>query len=146
MQMSNIPTLLAYVCDSHYRVETLGFNVLKGKDQLRGACLKDVCSQIGMDVYIADLNRKRSGSSNYLPLPYDDHSPYEIDEMQEDKIILTKIVDLYGNIVESDASLEEEENFIQSDAFEDDPYSEGFNYINEIVTHCYRKTVSPPHF
>ena len=139
VQRFKVPTSLAYVCDYYYQAKNLGFNVLKGKDRLRGACLREICSKIGVDLYIANLNRTLSDSSGYLD--YDDHSPYEIDELIKVQITLTKIVDLDGNVVESDARLDER-NLIQRGAFEDDPYSESFNPINMVVTQGHRKTVS----
>ncbi|KAM0799822.1 hypothetical protein BDR22DRAFT_933360 [Usnea florida] len=134
-----IPTSLAYVCDSYYEVKNLGFNVLEGKDRLRGACLRDICSKIGIDLYIANLDRTRFGYSVYPH--YDDPSSFEIDVLLDTEITLTKIVDLYGNIVESDASLDDYRNLIQSDLFKDDPYSESFDPINQVVTQGHRKTV-----
>ena len=125
MQMSVIPTVLAYICDSHYPVENLGLNVLAGNDGLRGACLKDASSQIGIGVYIADVYRRHSGcASNDVD---DDDKHHFIEMTQEDEIIMTKIVDIYGNKVESDASLEEYENFIQNDAFGYDPEDEDYD-------------------
>ena len=73
MQMSIIPTVLAYICDSHYPVENLGLDVLAGNDGLRGACLKDACSQIGIGVYIADVYRKHSGCASNDFEDGDDH-------------------------------------------------------------------------
>ena len=143
MQMSNIPTLLAYICDSHYPVENLGLDVLAGNDGLRGACLKDACSQIGIGVYIADVYRRHSGCASNDFEVGDDHHFIEMTE--EDEITLTKIVDLYGNTVESDASLEEDEHFIQDDAFGYDPDEEDYDDYYATVTHHFRNTVSHPH-
>ena len=141
MQMSNIPTLLAYICDFHYPVENLSLDVLGGDDGLRGACLKNVCSQIGIGVYIADLYRRVSGCASN---DYADENHHLIEMTQEDETTLTKIVDLYGNKVESDPSLEEYEEFIQNDAF-DNPEDEEYDDYYATVTHHYRKTVSPAH-
>ena len=138
MQMSNIPTVLAYVCDSHYPVEDLGLDVLAGDDGLRGACLKDVCSQIGIGVYIADLYRRVSGCASN---DYADEKHHLIEMTQEDETTL-KIVDLNGNKVENDALLEEYENFVDNDAF-DVPEEEDYDDYYATVTHHYRKTVSP---
>ena len=139
MQMSNIPTVLAYVCDSHYP-GILGFDALKGNDRLRIACLKEICSQFGMGVYIANLDRRHSGCSSN---DFGDDDHHFIEFTQEDETTLTKIVDLYGNKVESDASLDEFENFVQDDPFEEGPDDEDYDDYYGTVTHHYRKTVSP---
>lgn len=109
------PTLLAYICDSHYTSQSLSLNVLQKEDRLRATCLKDPCSQIGMGLYIADLNRTRSGICDYYPGSdnEDDHHVIEIED--DDEIVLTEVVDLDGNTVAGGISIKEEEHLVQGE-------------------------------
>ncbi len=140
---SNFPTLPAYICDSHYTSQPLSIKILQGNDRLRATCLKDICSQIDMCVYVADLNRTCSGFSDYHPSHYgdeDDH--HDIETVDEDEIDLSNFVDLNGNAVAGCISIHEDEHFIQSEPFDDISDDEDFDYHHGLVTHCYRKTVS----
>lgn len=139
----NFPTLLAYICDSHYESESLSLKVLQGDDRLRAACLKDLCSQLGMGLYIADLKRSRSGfcESDLRSYREDDH--HYIDTEDEDDVDLIDLVDLDGNPVACGPSLdfiEVDEHFIQSDPFGDDPDEEEYDRYG-YVTQVHWKTV-----
>ncbi|CAD6588710.1 MAG: hypothetical protein ASARMPRED_003700 [Alectoria sarmentosa] len=140
-QKSNFPTLLAYICDSHYTSQSLNLNVLQGNDLLRAACLKDLCSQIGMGLYIANIDRTHSGFCNSHPSYYGEPDHHYIETTDDDFITWTKVVDLDGNTVAIDGSLESDENFIQSEPFEDIPDDEDFDRGHGLVTHSYRRTV-----
>lgn len=139
-QTFNFPTLLVYICDCHYASQSLSLHILQGDDQLRAACLKDLCSQIGIGVYIADLDRTHSGFCDYHPSYYgsDDHHYIETDD--EDSITPTKVVEVSGGTVVTGTAIVEE-NFLQSEPFDDDPDDEDFDENHGLVTHYYRKTV-----
>lgn len=137
-QKSDFPTLLTYICDSYYTTKDLNFNFLLDNDRLRAACLKELCSQIGMGLYIANLDRTRSGSCNYYPRRGDHH---DIEDEDEDSITLPKIVDFAGNTVEGAIAIEVDEHFIQGEPFDDGPDDEDFEYEYGFVTQYYRKTV-----
>lgn len=141
-QKSNFPTLLAYICDSHYTSQGLNLNVLQGNDLLRAACLKDLCFQIGMDLYIANIDRTHSGFCDSHPSYYGEDDQHYIETTDEDFITWTKVVDLDGNTVAIDGSLDLDDNFIQSEPFEDIPDDEDFDRGHGLVTHSYRRTVS----
>ena len=141
-QKFNFPTLLAYICDSHYTSQFLNVNVLQGNDLLRAACLKDLCSQIGMDLCIATLDRTHSGFCDSHPSYFGEDDQHYIETTDEDFITWTKVVDLDGNTVAIDGSLDSDENFIQSEPFEDIPDDEDFDRSHGLVTHCFRRTVS----
>ena len=137
------PTLLAYICDSHYASPTLSLNALQGNDRLRASCLKDLCSRTGMGVYIARLDRNISGFSNWHPTRYGDDDDYHgIETVDEDNITLAGLFCLDGKVVSAGCSVEEE-NLLQSDAFDDDPDEEDYDRQHGCVTHMYRKTVGP---
>lgn len=145
-QRSTTPTLLAYVCDSHYPSQSLSLNALQGNDRMRAACLKDLSSRFAMGVYIAGLDRTRSGFSNWHPNRYGVEDDYHgIDTVDEDEITVTDLFGLDGKAVSGGMTIEEEENIIQSDAFDDDddPDEEDYDRHHGFVTHIYRKTVSP---
>lgn len=137
---SNFPTLLTYMCAGHYTSQPLSIKILQGSDRLRATCLKDICSQIDMCVYIADLDRTCSGFSDCHYGDVDDH--HDIHTVDEDEITLSDFVDLNGNAVAGSISIHEDEHFIQSEPFDDIPDGEDFDYHHGLVTHCYRRTVS----
>ena len=161
-QISTTPTLLAYICDSHYPTQSLSLNALQGNDRLRASCLKDLCSRFAMGVYIAALERTRSGfcyssHSNYYG-DDDDDDHHDIDQIDDDYITLTKMADLDGQVVMSGMTVREEENLIQSwrfhddsdddgsdDDCDDDPDEEDYDRHHGFVTHIFRKTVSSVH-
>ena len=145
-QRSTTESLLAYICDSHYPSQSLSLNTLQGNDRLRAACLKDLCSRLNMGVYIANLERNRSGfceSSHKSQYGDDDGGHHYIDTVDDDEITMEDLFSLDGKAV-SVGMIQtiEEENFIQSDAF-DDPDEEDYDGQHGFVTHIFRKTVSP---
>lgn len=140
MRELNIQRALVYSCDSHYASQPLSLSTLQGKDQLRAACLRDVCATLNMGVFIADLHRTRSGFCEYSRGGdwEDDHHGIETED--EDLIELTKVVDVDGETISPGFALEEE-HFLQDDVF-DIPDDEDYDYHNGFVTHHYLKTVS----
>lgn len=142
-QRSTTPTLLAYICDSHYSDQRVSLSALQGNDRLRAACLKDLCSRLGMGVYIANLNRTISGFSDWHATRYgdnDDDDYHGIDTVDEDNIVLGDLFSFDGKAVSGGCSVKEE-NLLQSDAF-DDPDEEDYDRYHGCVTHVYQKTVS----
>ena len=96
-----------------------------------------------MGMYITSLNRTRSGVCDYHSSHYgdeDDH--HDIETEDDDCIDLMKSVDFDGNKVPGDMSIEEDEDFIQSEPFNDGPDEKDFDYHYGVVTHYYRKPVS----
>ena len=91
-------------------------------------------------MYIANLDRTHSGFCDYHPSYYggDDHHYIETDD--EDSITLTKVVEVSGRTVVTGTAIVEE-NFLQSEPFDDDPDDEDFDENHGLVTHYYRKTV-----
>ena len=95
-----------------------------------------------MGVYIARLDRSISGFSNWHPTRYgDDDSSHGIESVDEDEITLGDLFNLDGQAVSRSCSIEEE-NVLQSDAFDDVPNEEDYDRQHGFVTHMYRKTVS----
>lgn len=142
---SSFPTLLAYICDFHYTSEPLSLDVLQGNDRLRAACLQDLCSQIGMGLYIADLDRTHSGICEYYhgnQYGDDDDDHHEITIDDADEITLSNMAEVNGKTVASDICLEEDENFVQSEPFDDGPDNEDYQSYHGLVTHYYKNTVS----
>lgn len=141
---SNFPTLLAYICDTHYGSPAPSLGVLQGQDRLRAACLRDICCKIDMGLYIANLNRTVSGfcESHHRSRYGDDDDQHYISMVDDDEITLSGMVEVNGGAVASDISLEEEEHFVQSEPFEDGPDDEDYEDYHGNVTHYYRKTVS----
>ena len=135
---SNFPTLLAHVCDSIYESQPLSFNALQGNDRFRAAYLRDICTAFDMGLYIANLDRTLDSFCE----DYCDDDDYYMSVEDEDSIVLTKVVDLNGNIVGSSLALEVEDNFVASDPFDEGPDKEEYDRNHGLVTYYYRRTVS----
>ena len=58
---NSFPTLLAHICDSTYNAQSLSFDLLERDDRLRAAYLREVCAELHMGLYIADLDRTLTG-------------------------------------------------------------------------------------
>lgn len=134
----SLPTLLAHVCESIYKSPSLSLNKLEGNDRFRVAHLRDLCSQLDMGLYIADLDRTLTG---FCESRYNQDEDYDMN-VEEDLITLTKMVDLDGNIAGGRIPLDVEDNFVASDPFGEIPDSRDFDRNHGVVTHCYRRTVS----
>lgn len=138
---TDYPTLLAYLCDSEYTSNTLSLSTLEGNDRLRAESLKDICSQIGVGLYLANLRRTRSGYSESFANHYG-NSDHGIDSEDENYIDMEEIFDIDGNSV-AELQIDEEEHFIQSDPFDDvDPAEEDYDEDHGYKTEVYRATVS----
>lgn len=142
MRTSKFPTILVYFCGDHYSSESLNFEELRGNDGLRAACLRDLCPRLGIGVYIADLDRTHTGFCDYHPSHYGEDDHHAIETEDEDSITLTKMVEFNGRTVVNDIAIDEEEHFVQSEPFDDEPDEEDFEEYHGLVTHYYRKTVS----
>ena len=137
-QDDNFPTLLAHVCDNIYSSEPLSFDVLEGNDRFRATYLRDLCAALHIGLYIANLDRTLTGFCE----DFCNDDDYCMTVEDEDSIVLTNIVDLDGNTVGSDLSLEVDDNFVASDPFDDDPDKEDFDRNHGLVTYYYQRTVS----
>ncbi len=143
-QDSTFPTLLVHLCDSHYTSKSLSLNVLQDNDRRRATYLKDLCSEIDMGLYIADLERIRCGYClSTPPSNSDEDDHHSIDEEHEDDTTLTRIVDLDGNEVARSVWLVLQEHIVQSEPFDDDdPDDEDFfEEAHGTVVHYWKRTV-----
>lgn len=139
----DFPNLLAYICDSHYKDQSLSLNVLRGNDRLRATCLEELCSQLGMGVYIADLDRTVSGSCRSShPSQYGPPDGHDMDTVDDDYTTLNDVVNLAGKKVATDLAMDLEVNIVQDEPFDDDPDDEDYDFYDGAVTHYYRRTVS----
>ena len=137
-QNSSFPTLFAHVCNSIYKSQSLNLDVLQGNDHFRAAYLRDLCASFDMGLYIANLDRTLTGFCE----DYHDDDDYYMGVEDEDSIVLTKVVDLKGNTVGSNLTLDFEDNFVASDPFDEDPDSQDNDRNHGLVTYYYRRTVS----
>ena len=137
-QNLSFPTLLAHVCDSIYNSQYLNLNMLQGNDQFRAAYLRDLCASFDMGLYIANLDRTLTGFCE----DYHDDDDYYMGVEDEDSIVLTKVVDHYGNTLTIDLAIEFEDNFVASDPFDEGPDSQDNDRNHGLVTYHYRRTVS----
>ena len=140
---STFPTLLVHLCDSYYSSQSLSLKVLRDDDHRRAKYLKDLCCEIDMGLYIADLKRTRTGCcDSCYPIRQGGCHRHRIDTDEEDDITLTKIVKLDGKTVAGDVGLSLEEHFVESEPFDDDyPDDEDLDEDYGGVEQYYRRTV-----
>ena len=70
--------------------QSLDFNVLRGNDNLRAACLKGLGSQNGMELYVADLDQTCS-DRDYDPNLIYDGDYHIIDDVEELVVTLSQL-------------------------------------------------------
>ncbi|RSM10967.1 hypothetical protein CEP52_003205 [Fusarium oligoseptatum] len=162
-----------HVLDHDYTEASISLNALKAHDLIRVQALKEECSKLPVDVYLALLKKMESGSVEYCPDPYDRRSFYRsgyyggygdyddddeededgfhaLDEVLESEHKVLTLVDLDGHTVTKGLELDEED-ILQEDAFEDiDGREEYEGYMGNsgpMATHWYRlaTVVIAPH-
>ncbi|RSL55040.1 hypothetical protein CEP53_007231 [Fusarium sp. AF-6] len=164
-----------HVLDHDYTEASISLNALKAHDLIRVQALKEECSKLPVDVYLALLEKMESGSVEYCPDPYDRRSFYRggyydgygdydddddddededgfhaLDEVLESEHKVLALVGLDGHTVTKGLELDEED-ILQEDAFEDvDGREEYEGYMGNsgpMATHWYRlaTVVIAPH-
>ncbi|RSM14197.1 hypothetical protein CDV31_005533 [Fusarium ambrosium] len=162
-----------HVLDHDYTEASISLNALKAHDLIRVQALKEECSKLPVDIYLALLEKMESGSVEYCPDPYDRRSFYRggyyggygdydddddededgfhaLDEVFESSHKVLTLVDLDGHTVTKGLELDEED-ILQEDAFEDiDGREEYEGYMGNsgpMATHWYRlaTVVIAPH-
>ncbi|KAM0435128.1 hypothetical protein ACHAPT_003217 [Fusarium lateritium] len=128
---------LYHVLDHDYTEASVSLNALKAQDLVRVQALKEECSKLPADVYLALLEKMEVGSVEWCPDPYDRRSFYgrgyddyddkddeddesgyhDIDYVLESSHKVITLVDLDGNSVTKDLQLGEED-ILQQDPFE----------------------------
>ncbi|RMJ07363.1 hypothetical protein CDV36_013034 [Fusarium kuroshium] len=153
-----------HVLDHDYTEASISLNALKAHDLIRVQALKEECSKLPVDVYLALLEKMESGSVEYCPDPYDRRSFYRggyyggygdyddddeededgfhaLDEVLESEHKVLTLVDLDGHTVTKGLELDEDD-ILQEDAFEDiDGREEYEGYMGNsgpMATHWYR--------
>lgn len=137
---SSYPTLLAYIYDIKPTHTALCISTLQGQDRQRADSLEDICLEIGMGLYLATMERTHSGFCDFHGDEDDDY--HMIEHEDEDSITLTDLVNLNGSHVASGIGIDEYENIVQSDPFDNGPDEEDFDRYHGRVTHEYKMTVS----
>ncbi|KAJ3458590.1 hypothetical protein MRS44_012699 [Fusarium solani] len=163
-----------HVLDHDYTEASISLNALKAHDLVRVQALKEECSKLPVDVYLALLEKMETGSVEYCPDPYDRRSFYSggyysgyggyieddeeededgfhaLDEVIESSHKVLTLVDLDGHTVTKGLELDEDD-ILQEDAFEDvDGREEYEGYMGNsgpMATHWYRlaTVVIAPH-
>lgn len=137
----------------HPTTAELCYSALEGCDREIVQNLEKACSDAGSCLYLAHLEKKVLGTCNkgdwqyYQRLhpdkTYDDFSDeldekQELQEVTEESITLTKVVNLNGTAVMQDIRIGEQE-IIQKGLFERNPDEEYYKFSS--ATHHYRETV-----
>ncbi|RSL53078.1 hypothetical protein CEP54_010572 [Fusarium duplospermum] len=160
-----------HVLDHDYTEASISLNALKAHDLIRVQALKEECSKLPVDVYLALLEKMESGSVEYCPDPYDRRSFYRggyyggyddydddededgfhaLDEVFESSHKVLTLVDLDGHTVTKGLELDEDD-ILQEDAFEDiegrEEYEGYMGNSGPMATHWYRvaTVVIAPH-
>ncbi|KAL6360247.1 hypothetical protein LRP88_05951 [Fusarium phalaenopsidis] len=121
-----------HILDHDYTEASISLNGLKAQDLVRVQALKEECSKLPVDVYLALLEKMESGSVeddyDLYDMRYcdeedeedeeDEDGYHEIDEVLQYSHNVLTLVDLDGHTVTKDLQLEEED-ILQEDPFAD---------------------------
>jgi hypothetical protein len=107
---------MIYLLDYKYTDASLRLDALKGCDLEKAQRLFSVCGEYGFTLYLASMERKVCGTADD-----DDHNGiHMIDEIIEETLKLTRVVDTDGVVVDTDLHIVEDD-ILQSDSFEREP-------------------------
>lgn len=147
-QEYNMPEALVYKLE-HPATAKLCYDKLEGDDQQIVMRLKEACLESGFHLYLANLERTVSGTSEEEEYDYygrydrDEDEHHEMLEASETTIELTEVVNLDGIKIGDNIRIEDEE-MIQDNLFEDpdrDPDEEDYD-SSGYVSHYFRERVS----
>ncbi|KAL2676739.1 hypothetical protein Neosp_010504 [[Neocosmospora] mangrovei] len=163
-----------HVLDHDYTEASISLNALKAQDLIRVQALKEECSKLPVDIYLALLEKMEMGSVEYCPDPYDRRSFYRggyysgyggyieddddddeegfhaLEDVIESSHKVLTLVDLDGHTVTKGLDLDEDD-ILQVDAFEDiegqEEYEGYMGNSGPTATHWYRlaTVVIAPH-
>ncbi|THY24800.1 hypothetical protein D6D01_05315 [Aureobasidium pullulans] len=133
---------MIYQLDHKYTDASIRLNSLKGADLLRAQRLFSVCDQVGFTLYLASLEKQVHGSAesnnNRYFDRYDDDEEgsdgefHAIEDVIDETLKLTRVVDTDGNVVATDLDIEEDD-IVQSDPYEDrDPDEDSYEGWTEV--------------
>ena len=127
---------MIYQLDHKYTDASIRLNSLKGADLLRAQRLFSVCDQVGFTLYLASLGKQVHGSAesnnNGYCDRYDDDEEgsdgefHAIEDVIDETLKLTRVVDTDGNVIATDLDIEEDD-IVQPDPYEDrDPDEDSY--------------------
>jgi hypothetical protein len=143
---------MIYRLQHNYTDAGIRLGTLKGTDLLRAQRLLSVGDQLGYNLYLADMEKEVHGSVEireryYRSRHYDsyeyrsDDELHDIQEISEESLKLTRVVDIEGNVLVTDIDIEEGE-VLRSDSYADrDPDAHEYSRSDEYSTHWYRDSV-----
>lgn len=151
-----------YMLKHQYTYASISVAALKHSDSARAHRLLAACRDNGFSVYLASLERMVNGSAeNHGYDHYDHYNQYDshdededgdndtgyhhMDEIFEEELKMTRVVDMHGNEIVRDVRIDEDD-IIQPDPFDgrepDDQEYEGYTgNTGATTTHWYRDTV-----
>ncbi|CAO1599663.1 hypothetical protein XANCAGTX0491_003378 [Xanthoria calcicola] len=154
------PEALVYKLDHKYTDANLKFRALKGLDKVKAEYLRETCADAGICFYLASMELRKEGSTEedsfarrgyYNDTDDSDTDDYKrggnhaLEDILEGKLALKRIIDLDGNVLAQDLSLDED-IIVQDDVFERDPDDEAYEgwtgNAGATATHWFRDTVS----
>ncbi|TGO37092.1 hypothetical protein BHYA_0106g00250 [Botrytis hyacinthi] len=117
---------------------------LCGKDRLVFNQLKEVCTGSSFELYLSTLEKKVSGptvSTGYdVYGNYDSDEEHEMEEVEEESLHITKLVNLDGEALRANFAIIDEENLINDDPF-DGASTDEEDYEEGEVTKYYRASI-----
>ncbi|KAG2165453.1 hypothetical protein JADG_005192 [Aureobasidium aubasidani] len=146
---------MIYQLDHKYTDASIRLNSLKGADLLRAQRLFSVCDQVGFTLYLASLGKQVHGSAesnnNGYYDRYDDDEEgsdgefHAIEDVIDETLKLTRVVDTDGNVIATDLDIEEDD-IVQPDPYEDrdpdeDSYEGWTGNAGATSTHWYKDSV-----
>ncbi|KAL8644210.1 MAG: hypothetical protein Q9226_007879 [Calogaya cf. arnoldii] len=153
-----LPPALVYKLDHKYTDANLKFQALKGLDMVKAQYLRETCADAEVCFYLASMEFKKEGSTEedgYEEHDYNDDSNdsdeddpinggnHALEDIFEERLVLKRIINLEGDLLAQDLSLDEE-TLIQDDILDRDPDHEDYQgwtgNAGASATHWYRDT------
>ncbi|CAG8973601.1 hypothetical protein HYALB_00009753 [Hymenoscyphus albidus] len=101
-----------YLLSEYYAPRNLAFDALKEKDLAAVSVLRQICDEAGFSLYLADMKTSAKGPGGGGENPWDQ----EMDEIEETKTTLEKVIDLKGRVVAEKLAVDEP-HFLDEDPF-----------------------------
>ncbi|KAM6514007.1 hypothetical protein FALCPG4_015191 [Fusarium falciforme] len=156
-QESRKQKFLYHILDHDYTEANASLNALKAQDLARVQALKEACSKLPVDIFLALLEKQEMGSVEFDYYDrgyrrrgywddYDDEDEsgfHALEEVFELSYKVKTLVDLEGRIVTKDLHLDEDD-ILEEDCFEDleaeEEYEGYMGNSGPTATHWYRAT------
>ncbi|CAG8953923.1 hypothetical protein HYFRA_00010884 [Hymenoscyphus fraxineus] len=130
-----------HLLSEYYAPRNLAFDALKEKDLAAVSVLRQICDEAGFSLYLADMKTSVKGTGGGGQNPWDQ----EMDDIEETRTTLEKVIDLEGRVVAEKLAVDEPQ-FLDEDPFTgkepDHRDHEEIDYDSYMLEYLYHNTAS----